>query len=276
MNLPPNNLATVVKAKTFDQYTLPSIGTPSGMPINVTRTPTDDLRVRQAIQFAVDQKKLVSQTLFDVYTPAHSVLTPTTSGYSKESAGLYQYDPTRAARLLEQAGWSGSTGTRTKGGRPLHLDILYYTNAGLDVPIQFVSSELTKVGFDVSINSGPFASVSSSFNKGVHNLASFGYFGTDPYLLNIWVNSNAIKSGFNWSHYSNPAVDRAIAKANATADDSSRNSQYEAISMTLMKDSVYLPLWNVNFPYTGVKGLTGLQPTLNAYELFNSAMLAAS
>ena len=46
----------------------------------------------------------------------------------------------------------------------------------------------------------------------MHNLGAFGYYGTDPYLLNIWVNSNAIKSGFNWSHYDNPKVDSMIAQ----------------------------------------------------------------
>ncbi len=273
MSLPPNVLATVIKAGTFDQYTLPSIGTPSGLPINVTKPPTDDLRVRQAIQYAVDQDTLVNQVLFGTYKAAHSVLTPTTPGYSAASAKLYSYDPAKARSLLAAAGWAGETGTRKKAGQDLHLDLLYYTGGGLDVPMQFIGAELEKVGFSVTTNSGPFTSVATSFNKGAQNLAAFGYFGTDPYLLNIWVNSDAIKSGFNWSHYANPKVDAAIAKANATAADASRNAQYEAVCLTLMQDAMYLPLWDVNFPFTAVKGLTGLKPTLNAYELFNAAQL---
>ena len=59
-----------------------SIGTPLGMPINVTKPPTDDPLVRQAIMYAVDQKTLVNEVLFGVDTPAHTVLTPITPGYS--------------------------------------------------------------------------------------------------------------------------------------------------------------------------------------------------
>ena len=96
----------------------------------------------------------------------------------------------------------------------------------------------------------PFTTAQVSFNDGEHNLGSFGYFGADPYLLNIWVNSNAIKSGFNWSHYANPTVDDMIAKANATADEAARNALYEQVGETLMKDAIYLPLWDVNGAFT--------------------------
>ena len=37
-----------------------------------------------------------------------------------------------------------------------------------------------------------------------------------------------------------------IAKANATADAGQRNAIYEQVSMTLMKDAMYLPMWDVN------------------------------
>jgi peptide/nickel transport system substrate-binding protein len=108
----------------------------------------------------------------------------------------------------------------------------------------------------------------------VHNLGAFGYYGTDPYLLNIWANSDAIKSGFNWSHYDNPSLDAMIAKANRTADATARDGLYEQVCTTLMKDAVYLPLWNVNDPFTMAPGVTGLHTTLNGYLTFHSAGLS--
>jgi len=42
----------------------------TGMPINVTKPPTDDPLVRQAIMYAVDQDALVKGVLYDVYKPA--------------------------------------------------------------------------------------------------------------------------------------------------------------------------------------------------------------
>jgi peptide/nickel transport system substrate-binding protein len=272
MGLPPNDIAAAQKAGTFNQLTVQSIGTPAGLPINVTKAPTDDLRVREAIMYAVDQEKLVKDVLFGVDTAAHSVLTPITPGYSPESAKLFSYNPAKANALLDQAGWAkGSGGVRSKNGKQLALNVILFSNAGFELPTQFVISELNKVGFTAKTSVQPFATAQASFNSGVHNLGAFGYYGTDPYLLNIWVNSDAIKSGFNWSHYDNPKVDAAIAKANATADASARDAIYEQVSVTLMKDAIYLPMWNVNEPFTMAPTVKGLHTTLNGYITFHSA-----
>jgi peptide/nickel transport system substrate-binding protein len=275
MNLPPNDISAAQQSGRFKQLTVESIGTPLGMPINVTKPPTDDPLVRQAIMYAVNQDVLVKQVLFGVDTPAHTVLTPITPGYSKSSGDLYSYNPAKANALLDQAGWKmGAGGVRTKNGEKLALDIILFADSGLETPTEFVVSELNKVGFTASTTVQPFATAQASYNSGVHNLGAFGYYGTDPYLLNIWANSDAIKSGFNWSHYDNPSLDATIAKANRTADATARDALYEQVCTTLMKDAVYLPLWNVNDPFTMAPGITGLHPTLNGYITFHSAGLS--
>ncbi|MFD3406419.1 ABC transporter substrate-binding protein [Kribbella sp. NPDC058693] len=272
MNLPPNNISAAQKSGKFQQLLVPSIGTPLGMPINVTKPPTDDPLVRQAIMYAVDQDALVKDVLYDVYKPAHNVLTPITPGYSSAASKTYSYDPDKAGRLLDQAGWTvGDGGIRTKNGKKLSLEIILFSGGGLELPTQFVVSELQKAGFSANTAVQPFATAQASFNSGAHNLGSFGYYGADPYLLNIWVNSNAIQSGFNWSHYANPAVDKLIAKANATAADATRNGLYEQVGAKLMQDSMYLPLWDVAGAFTLSPKVQNLHQTLNGYLAFHSA-----
>jgi peptide/nickel transport system substrate-binding protein len=274
MNLPANDISAASKSGKFTQLTVPSIGTPSGMPINVTKFPTDDIKVRQAIMYAVDQEKLTKDVLFGVDVPAHSVLTPITPGYSKPSSALYSYNPDKANALLDSAGWvKGSDGIRTKGGKKLSLEILLFTGGGFELPAQFVVSELSKVGFTSNTTVQPFATAQGSFNAGTHNLGAFGYYGADPYLLNIWANSDAIKSGFNWSHYSNPLVDAKIAKANATAADATRNTLYEEVGTTLMQDAMYLPLWDVNGAFTMAPSVKNVSTTLNGYILFHGTQV---
>ncbi|WP_371403191.1 ABC transporter substrate-binding protein [Kribbella sp. NBC_00662] len=272
MNLPPNNISAAQKSGKFQQLLVPSIGTPLGMPINVTKPPTDDPLVRQAIMYAVDQDALVKDVLYDVYKPAHNVLTPITPGYSAAASKTYSYDPDKAGQLLDQAGWTvGDGGIRTKNGKKLSLEIILFSGGGLELPTQFVVSELQKAGFSANTAVQPFATAQASFNSGAHNLGSFGYYGADPYLLNIWVNSNAIQSGFNWSHYANPAVDKLIAKANATAADATRNGLYEQVGAKLMQDSMYLPLWDVAGAFTLSPKVQNLHQTLNGYLAFHSA-----
>src|SRR3984957_14594926 len=181
MNLPPNDIAAAQKSGRFKQLTVESIGTPLGMPINVAKPPTDDPLVRQAIMYAVNQEVLVKQVLFGVDTPAHTVLTPITPGYSKSSGDLYSYDPAKANALLDQAGWKmGAGGVRTKNGQKLALDIILFADSGLETPTEVVVSELNKVGFTASTTVQPFATAQATYNSGVHNLGAFGYYGTDP------------------------------------------------------------------------------------------------
>jgi peptide/nickel transport system substrate-binding protein len=275
MNLPANSISAASKSGKFQQLTVPSIGTPNGMPINVSKFPTDDPKVREAIMYAVDQEKLVKDVLFGVDTAAHTVLTAITPGYSKSSAALYSYNPDKANALLDEAGWTkGSDGVRTKSGQKLALNIILFSGAGFELPTQFVVSELAKVGFTATTTVQPFATAQGSFNAGEHNLGAFGYYGADPYLLNIWVNSNAIKAGFNWSHYANPEIDKLIAKANSTAADGARGALYEQVSTRLMQDAAYLPLWDVNGAFTMAKKVQGIKTTLNGYILFNGAKLS--
>jgi peptide/nickel transport system substrate-binding protein len=62
-----------------------------------------------------------------------------------------------------------------------------------------------------------------------------------------------------------------IAKANATASAGPRDALYEQVGMTLMKDAIYLPLWDVNGAFTMSPSVAGLHTTLNGYLTFHSA-----
>ncbi|MCU1580906.1 MAG: ABC-type transporter, periplasmic subunit, partial [Microbacteriaceae bacterium] len=237
MNLDPDTIATVKKSSQYAHYNVPSTGQPYGYPINVTKGPTDDLRVRQAILYAVDQKKLNDSVQRGVFTPAYNVLTPTTPGYVKANDTMYAYDPAKAKSLLDAAGWiAGSDGTRSKNGQPLSLDILIQSANGFDLPTQFVANALKEVGFVSTTKSQPFTTAAASYNQGVQNLSAIFYYDVDPYLLNNLVNSHNIQSGFNWSHYYNPTVDTEIATANAIADTATRTAAYEKVTTTLMDD----------------------------------------
>jgi peptide/nickel transport system substrate-binding protein len=217
---------------------------------------------------------MVRSVMFNVDKPSHNILTPITPGFSAKASQLYPYDPAKAAGLLDQAGWTmGPGGIRSKNGKQLSLDVLIFSGAGFELPTQFVVSELAKVGFTARTTVQPFTAAMASFNQGVQNLGSFGYYGMDPYLLNIWVNSNAIKSGFNTSHYSNPKVDAMIAKANSTVKDAARNALYQTICDTIMADAPYLPLWDVNGAYT-TRNVQNLKTTLNGHLLFHSARVS--
>jgi peptide/nickel transport system substrate-binding protein len=274
MNLDPNNIQSIKKNSAYRHLNAPSTGQPYGYPINVSKEPTNDPAVRQAILHAVDQDQLVKTVLSGAYAPAHNLLTPTTPGYSKSASGLYPYDPNKAKSLLDAAGWTaGSGGIRQKNGKPLHLDILIQSANGFDLPTQFIANELKNVGFSTTISAQPFLTAAASYNKGVHNMAAIFYYDVDPYFLLGLTGCDSIKAGFNWSHYCQPSNDTSLQQVNTVVDQTKRNTGLESITTKLMEQAIFLPLYDVSGVYSTVKNLTDLHFGPTGYALFHTARL---
>lgn len=272
MNLDPVNIQAIKKSSKLTHYNVPSTGQPYGYPLNVAKPPTDELAVRRAMLYAVDQNKMNETVLNGAYQPAHNVITPTTQGYSKTVASLYPYDPAKAKSILDAAGWTvGSGGARAKNGRPLHLEILIQSANGFETPTQFVLNELKAVGFTGTITEQPFLTAAASYNKGVQNMSAIFYYDVDPNFLRSLYASNNIKSGFNWAHYANPKVDAALASASQVVDAAQRAKVFENITKTLMLDATFLPLYYVSGVYSAAKNLGGLHFGATGYALFHTA-----
>ncbi len=77
--------------------------------INTTTKPLDDPRVRQAINYAIDRRRLMHEIYDDQYLPAAGILPPGTYGYDPNLVG-YPYDPKKSADLLAAAGYPGGKG----------------------------------------------------------------------------------------------------------------------------------------------------------------------
>jgi peptide/nickel transport system substrate-binding protein len=273
-NLNPSDIHSVRNTSGLTHYNVPSTGQPYGFPINVKKGPTDDIRVRQAINLAVDQDTLNKTVLQGAYEAAHNVLTPSTPGYNKADDAMYAYDPAKAKALLDQAGWTAAgSGTRTKNGQPLELEILIQSSNGFDLPTQYVVGQLKAVGISAKTSSQPFLTAAASYNQGVQNLSAIFYYDVDPYLLNNLVTTEQIPSGFNWAHYSDPSVDSGITHANAVVDDTARTAQYQQITHTLMEAAIFLPLWNVSGVFSAASNLTGLHFGVTGYPFFHTAAL---
>ncbi|MDX6341650.1 MAG: peptide/nickel transport system substrate-binding protein [Trebonia sp.] len=275
MNLEPDSIASIKANSAYVHYNVPSTGQPYGYPINVDKGSTSDIRVRQAILHAVNQEQLNTEVQRGVYTAAYNVLTPTTPGYVAANDKMYPYDPAKAMSLLDAAGWqAGSGGIRVKDGQQLSLDILIQSDNGFDLPTAYVVNALKQVGFASTTSDQPFTTAAASYNKGVQNFSAIFYYDVDPYLLHNLYESSQIQTGFNWSHYDNPALDAAINKANTITGTAQRTAAYQKITTTLMEAAIFLPLWNVSGVYSGTKSLKNVHFGPTGYSYYHTAYLA--
>ena len=105
-------------------FTFAAPGMTSHQMINVEKAPTDDINVRKALIYAVDQETISQVAFYGLQPAAHNVISPTTWGFNEEANNLYRYDPDKAAALLEESGWidSNGDGIREKDGVNLHIE----------------------------------------------------------------------------------------------------------------------------------------------------------
>ena len=219
--------------------------------MNTKHPPLDDVRVRQAIAYALDRQKLVDDLTGGSAVVADQDLPPFMLGYSKDVT-RYPLDLTKARSLLAAAGWlPGSDGMLMKNGQKLDLTIVYnVTNATRRSAVVQVQAMLQAVGIQVAIKAYQggllFASIGQGgiLQNGKFDLAWAGWVaGVDPdqsseYMCNAWP-----PHGNNNMFYCNPELDRAEARALENFDIPTRKKAYAEIEGILAHDVPELPVW---------------------------------
>ncbi|WP_315777375.1 MULTISPECIES: ABC transporter substrate-binding protein [unclassified Bradyrhizobium] len=150
-NASPQELKSLKEAG-FTVATPRYLGFVNGWAINTKLEPYNDVKVRQALQAAINRQEIIDT----VYTPewklATSFIQSNVPGATDQSA-LLAYDPDKAGKLLDEAGWiKGANGVRTKDSKPLTLTL--YSNPYLATakPVdELIAQQLGKIGWKVFI-----------------------------------------------------------------------------------------------------------------------------
>jgi len=224
--------------------------------INNRKPPLNDVRVRKALNHAVDKEGIIKTVLLGTAKLATAVyINPTVDGYVH--AGTYPYDPERAKRLLDEAGWTvGPGGVRQREGRPLTLEFL--TRKG-GSPGDFEIAELIQgmlktVGVDVRLQvleSATFLTrVTVPPDRATYdlvNLAVGTFTGDAEYtMLTFYHTNSAAPRYFNRAYYSNPVVDALIEESQRPATTAGRNKiYYSQIIKQVYNDAPIIMLFDV-------------------------------
>ncbi|MGH8420109.1 MAG: ABC transporter substrate-binding protein [Pseudomonas sp.] len=101
-------------------------GNPTNGTMNITREPFNDLKVREAFVRSADIDGALKSVYFNEFPRAGGPLSPATRFYSPDFQHAQDYDPAKAAQLLDQAGWTqrDSDGYRTRGGKRLQVHVV--------------------------------------------------------------------------------------------------------------------------------------------------------
>ena len=223
---------------------------PAGIFVNTQRAPTDDVLVRQALAFGVDRDEVNAVVYEGAAGPADSVISNFAWAYDPATA-LYNYDPERAAQLLDEAGWTmGDAGVRQKDGED--LTIVHLALTSVRQVAEIVQAQLTELGINVELLVQDNPAQQQSAQQGLHNLVWTQWSGVDPADLRKVYGSENIGDGWNFAHYDNPELDALFLEGAALNDAEERKAVYSQVGMLLMEDATFIPL-NNRTVFLGVK-----------------------
>jgi len=236
-----------------------------------TRDPIlKDVRVRQALAYAIDRAPMIHYLMRDFARPAYSLLPPESWAYNGD-VPRYDYNPDRARQLLEQAGYAAVNGVR------LHLTLKTSTDDNARLVAAVLQQQLRDVGIALDIRTFEFATFFADVTRGAYQVHSLRWVGgnEDPDIFEyVFHSAKFSPHGANRTYYSNPRVDALIDQARSELDQNARKQSYAQIQQILAEDVPYINLWyfeNVMVHTRRVQNLT-LNPPGN-YDFLKAAQL---
>jgi len=216
-------------------------GSGYSMMINVTRPPTDDVKVRQAMAWATDKTGIIRSTWNGLFAPACSVLTSITFGYDPATCQAYTYDPARAAALLDEAGWRLDGDVRKKSGEELVIKLYYRADQPVNVSqATFIQASWQQVGIKVELNGLAQAGYFDAVRRGDHNMQPWWGPATDPDVVRQYYHSRNADAGTNRSRYKDAQMDRMIDEAAAFTDVERRKQAYAGIQKKALDEAIMI------------------------------------
>lgn len=212
---------------------------------NLKRKPFDDIRVRQAINYAVNKQELIDGVLLGLGEPVSSPYKPGTR-WTNPDIQPYPYDPQKAIALLKEAGYEDTNGDGIldRDGKPLSFEMLTNQNKQREMSAVLVQRRLKEIGIDAKIRVLEWASFVGRFIKtGEFDAVVLGWsLSLDPDQYSIWHSSQQAPGQFNFIGYNNPQVDKLLEQGRLELDPDKRMKIYHEFARILQEDSpiVYL------------------------------------
>ena len=255
----PQELKNLQKDPKF-QTLLPLVpGSPQIFPLNLMKPPTDDLKVRQAMFYALDMPAIVDTLWFGGRKAARGPLSSPTLDYNPAVEAMYGYDPKKANSLLDEAGWKmGSDGIRVKAGQ--RLKALTIITTGIEGKnAELAQAYFKAVGIDNQVDEQEYAQTATRYLAGEHNIARVYFSHTDPVVLTTLYHSKNIKgTNFNRTMKPDPKLDAMLDAAQADVNADTRKQKYFDIQQYILDNALAIPRWEERVFWVAKANIKGL------------------
>ncbi len=192
---------------------------------NTTKKPFDDVRVRKALNMAMNKKAIVDAVFLSSGVPATNPIPPTMWSYNK-SIKDDPYDPEAAKKLLAEAGYPNGFETDLWA---MPVQRPYNPNAKRIA--ELMQADLAKVGVKAKIVSYEWGEYRKRAQAGEHQMAQLGWTGDngdpDNFLNTLLGCASAKSNGSNIAKFCYQPFEDLVQKAKTTSDQAERTKLYE-------------------------------------------------
>lgn len=210
------------------------------------RPPMDDVRVRRALNIGFNRRPVIDNILEGAANLATAPIAPGVLGY-KDVSATWAYDPARAERLLDEAGWRrGADGMRSKDGQPLVLKhysprARYYKDAQISEAFQ---ASMRGIGVRVDLQIIEWAIMGPKWGAGFDSeLFTLGYVTTTADPDSSLVPLFGCGSRQNAFEYCNEKVQELLLRGRRIFDREQRAGLYTQALEMIAQESMMLPVY---------------------------------
>lgn len=230
--------ADVSRIRAHDElimHEVPNFAVNTWLGFNTQRAPFDDIRVRQAIAYAIDIESIVDTAWAGLGQVATGPLPDTVRGFVEFP--LIPVNIERARELMAEAGFEDgfTTNVWTNEGNPMRADAAV-----------IVQAQLRALNIETSIHIYEWGVMLPGTGAGEHDMSLMGWTtatGDPDYGLFPVYHTNNWGEGGNRNFYSNPRVDELLDLGRSSVDDAVRMAAYREAQELIMADLPLVPLW---------------------------------
>ncbi|MBB5777590.1 TIGR04028 family ABC transporter substrate-binding protein [Nonomuraea jabiensis] len=245
-----------VKDAGFQIYAEPTRGVNNGLYLRPRNSILKDVKVRKALQAGTNAKEVVDTLFTGSYPLATSVLSHLAQGYVDLSKDL-AYDPDKANRLLDEAGWArGADGVRAKGGVPLQLGVFVSGPQPLSKQtLELVGQQWAKLGVKLEIRPADAGTQAVDIKNAEKTAIQHGMVGR--------ADQDVIKSHFHSKNRDvilsdDTELDKLLEEESAEPDVAKRNAKVAEIQRYVLDQGYAIPLFEEPQVYGGAPYVQGV------------------
>lgn len=218
--------------------------------INMKHPILKDVRVRQALNYALNREELAKRVFHGTATPAYGFLSRGTYAFDPDFKA-YEYNPEKARKLLAEAGYPN--------GLDLTYQIPKYGQGELWE--QWLQRDLKKVGINVKIEKFEWISYMHEWTQGLKDSVGINEMGWGESIPSWAARQSRCDAvppkGTNVGWYCNPKVDALFDKGLAEEDPEKTKQYYREAQQLISDDAAFIPVVNDSQPVFLSKSVKG-------------------